>query len=929
MDFLARLRVQKGDEFTHTSIVRPSASYYVPVDLSDEFFERYEAALEAGEDLFLTERHREVSPVLIDLDFRWDIDATASASASTSSAVSPTHQPLQRRYSRDDVEAFVKAYCDALAEFVELPNGRCRVFVMEKPGPAPYKGMLKDGLHMVAPDVVTPPAVQHLVRRRVLEPGAFVERLQSIGVKNAPGDVLDEAVIDRNNWQMYGSKKPDSPPYAVTVVYEYDASATLSVVPPEAWLDENEDVSLVRKLSIRNKVDEAAVRPDKVGDVQKLSDLIEQRRTQKLARAALQSQPNARQNTCAEVDLVTKLVDCLQARRAENYNDWIRVGWCLRNIDHRLLDAWDDFSKKSPKYAAGECASLWPYMRDDGLGMGTLHMWAKADDEEKYRAVIAADLYSLINASMSETHHDVARVVFHMYRWQYVCSSIKHRRWYEFKNHRWIECDGAYTLRRHISEDVTREYEKVFKRLEMQKMQAQMAAQSEELAAMERGDRPSSSNTGGGGRGRGGRGAQNNAPPEFDEMGEKIKKLRALVEKCKTVPYKENVIREAVDMFYDSTFEDKLDSKHELIGFDNGVFDLDAFEFRPGRPDDYMTFTTGYDYVDFDPTHPRVLEIKRFFTQVFTCEPLREYVLTLLASWLHGSVREERFHFFLGVGSNSKSVCMDLLHKAVGQYFVAFPVAMLTQKRLASNAANSELSSAKGRRFAVLQEPGEAERLNVGLMKEMTGGDVLVTRQLYAQCTTWVPQFKLVMTCNHLPAVPADDHGTWRRIRVVDFTSKFTERPDPNNPREFPIDYGLSTRMGTWKEHFMGLLLHVYYLRYRTHGLREPDEVMTATREYQRSSDFVMDFSNDELEKAPENPNAFVSANDVFDAFKAWARSEGMNDRSAMRKKELQKTLERILGKPSKAHGALGWKGWRLRNEQGGGGAFAGDDVDF
>ena len=32
----------------------------------------------------------------------------------------------------------------------------------------------------------------------------------SIGITNSVDDVFDKCVIDRNNWQMYGSMKPGS-----------------------------------------------------------------------------------------------------------------------------------------------------------------------------------------------------------------------------------------------------------------------------------------------------------------------------------------------------------------------------------------------------------------------------------------------------------------------------------------------------------------------------------------------------------------------------------------------------------------------------------------------------------------------------------------------------------------------------------------------
>ena len=69
----------------------------------------------------------------------------------------------------------------------------------------------------------------------------------------------------------------------------------------------------------------------------------------------------------------------LKQDRTEKYQPWIELGWCLHNIDDRLLEDWDKFSQYSKKYKPGECDSLWDHMEDRGLSMGSLIKWAKDD----------------------------------------------------------------------------------------------------------------------------------------------------------------------------------------------------------------------------------------------------------------------------------------------------------------------------------------------------------------------------------------------------------------------------------------------------------------------------------------------------------------------------------------------------------------------
>jgi len=53
------------------------------------------------------------------------------------------------------------------------------------------------------------------------------------------------------------------------------------------------------------------------------------------------------------------VLECLSHSRADRYDDWINLGWTLRNIDYRLLNTWIEFSKISSSYMEGECQNLW------------------------------------------------------------------------------------------------------------------------------------------------------------------------------------------------------------------------------------------------------------------------------------------------------------------------------------------------------------------------------------------------------------------------------------------------------------------------------------------------------------------------------------------------------------------------------------------
>ena len=856
---LLRYKVEKGSEFTHTSIIKPSGAFYIPTDEMDSFYQNYERALNAGEDLYMTEKHRDVSPFLIDLDFKFE-----------------KGDNLNRIYTKDVIEAVISSYCKKVKEYIEVQD-KYEVYLLEKPHPNVDKGIIKDGVHIIIPNIVTKTSVQFLVRKELL--ATLKEVFEHLKCVNSIEDIIDEAVIERNNWQMYGSKKPNCEPYKVTQKYLWDNTLdTLSSVE----LKET-STQLVEILSIRNKYDSNKIKIEKAEIVKEYEK--ETNKTKKKMSNALQTSINTRKNQIENLEHVCKLVDLLSEERANNYIDWISVGWCLRNIDYRLLEKWVEFSKKSPKFEEGECEKQWNYMRDDGLGIGTLNMWAKKDNPEQYAEVLKTDISSLIYNSRNETHYDIAKVVHFMFKHEFVCSSYKQNHWYHYEGSRWIPCESGYALCMKLSTDVFRRYS---------------SAASDYLAR--------ASNT-----------ESDTEQSIYAEIG---KKLNGIALKLKTVPFKENIMKECRSLFYIDKFEERLDSKCHLIGFDNGVYDLEIMEFREGRPEDYISFTTGCNYVDYKKDNVYAKQMDKFLTSVLTRDHIREYVLLLFASFLNGNIREERFHIWTGSGSNGKSKLIDLFEQSFGDYCCKFPITLLTQKRAASNAATSELARAKGKRFAVLQEPGEDEKLNVGLMKELSGGDKIMARPLYKDPFEFKPQFKMVLTCNHLPNVPSDDGGTWRRIRLVEFTSRFVEDPDPEKPNEFPMDKELSVKFIDWREQFMALLIE-YYKKYTNTGIKEPEEVLQCTREYQKNNDFYLEFRDDKIES---NEMAFLSVNDAFTTFKYWQKEN--NSSIKVKKRDFMLAMDKLCGKRVSISRVEGWKGFRVKSEAGYSGNDEHDDLN-
>jgi P4 family phage/plasmid primase-like protien len=860
--FITRYKSEKGQGFTHTSIGQPRTSLFVPDAKLDAFYEVYKRAMMDNVPLHFTEKPTNPSCFRTDLDFKF--------------ALPTGDAPRQRMYLAEDVKRITAAYFSLLSSFLDAPDDHFVAYVMEKPAPLECRGQLKDGLHIVWPHLVCHSTLMHLVRKRILDSGTEV--FAGIPVVNTFDVIVDSAIIDRNNWQMYGSRKPDNTAYRVTRILRYDreTATIVDITPPHIAAED--ELRFVNLFSMRNKREPTPVFIDKAQEIDEyvrhVLPTMDDRRKNKLHLQIFSKSVNHRRNYTSdeELNLARQLVaDCLSPHRAENYEDWIKLGWTLRNIDYRLADAWVQFSKFSSKYISGECEKLWNAMRMDTLGIGTLRWWAKQDNETRYNEVLESSVITLIDKCSNEhAHFDVAKVVHALLKDDYRFTGMD--MWYTFaKNkHRWVRTREGLKLQLDLSTRVCSEFMK-------------RSSHHTNAATMLMDD------------------AKDNAQ-------KRAAQLFNIATQLKKNSYKRSIMAEIKGLFSDDEFEDLLDSHPHLIGFENGVYDLRMHEFRDGSPDDYISFTTGRHYIPFDADSIEAKEIHAYMAQVFTNENVRKYFKDLLLLLVDGGIRQEKFYVFTGSGSNSKSAILNLVQKAMGEYYCILPIALLTQKRAASNAAQSELARTKGRRVAVMQEPGADEKINIGLMKELSGGDRIMARGLYKEPTEFRPQFKMIMTCNELPEVPGDDGGTWRRIRVIEFTSKFCDAPSPDNPREFPIDITLLDKFDRWSDTFIAMLID-HHKRTEPTTIVEPMEVRIATESYKANNDVIGQFIGERIERVDDTKTC-VQFLKAFQEFKAWAYTAVGKGKKIPDRSQFKAYLEKTFGPYPKA--GNGWRGMRF-----------------
>jgi P4 family phage/plasmid primase-like protien len=838
-----------GDNpYTHTTLpnmpISYPGSYVIDKKRYNKFLQLYHnSVFRDGNKAYLTERHLDFAPILIDLDFRF-----------------PPEKKL-RQYGSEFINKFLDIYMDHINSIVDEDLDDIEIFVLEKTKPkyVEEKNLVKDGIHIMIPSIITFPRIQYILRYRAIHDTRMIALFNELGQINSIDDVIDNCVIEKNNWQMYGSRKPNCEAYEVTKVYNYSNKV---LTQPDTKYTTSKLLDL---LSLRNigkedlieLADEAMEGLDKDYDIMP-GNFKGIRRNKVNKRKRKRSPKRLRGDTITtnkELEKIEKLVDLLLPKRAECYETWIQVGWCLHNIDHRLLQAWISFSKKSSKYEAGVCERDWENMDNEGLGIGSLYMWAKEDSPKLYRELTANDLRTLINKSLSSTHYDIAKVMYEMYKDEFIFG--KSKTWYQFIDHRWrIKCDGI-CVKQKLSTDLLNEY---------MKYNGEIGIKIQHL--------------------------RDNDDAQKDVLLGRSKKILDITMKLRGNSFKKSIVDECIELFYNEEFEDLLDTNVNLIGFENGVYDLEHGLFRKGNPDDYISFSTQVNYEEFESDNELVQEANTFVQQVLPNKDVREYMLHLLASFLDGKITEEKFHIWWGSGGNGKSKLIELFQNGFGDYCTVLPCSLITQKRPPAETCSPVLVKTKGKRFGTLQEPEKGEKINVGLMKELTGGDKISARALYKTTIEFKPQMKLALICNDMPEVTGNDDGTWRRIRVVQYSSKFRENPNLNDPTEFKIDKKLPEKLKEWAEAFMFIVIQ-YYKSYKENGIYEPAIVKLHTQSYKNDSDCYAQFFTDKLQE--DSSSEPLHIDEVYYTFKEWLLSE-YNNHKAPPKRELKANMIQKYG---------------------------------
>jgi putative DNA primase/helicase len=337
------------------------------------------------------------------------------------------------------------------------------------------------------------------------------------------------------------------------------------------------------------------------------------------------------------------------------------------------------------------------------------------------------------------------------------------------------------------------------------------------------------------------------------------------------------------------TNPDKFDENSDLLNFQNGTLDLSSMSFRPHSAADMITMVAACEH-DQDASCPT---FDRFLGEVLPPDHAA-FVLRLMGYALTGKANEHVFAMFIGSGRNGKTTLANVLPMILGDYCANADPSTFIRKQ--HDRVNIDIARLKKKRVVTTAEISKGEILDAALVKRMTGGDRITTRNHYEAFFEMSVEAMILMTTNALPVIDGGDSALGRRIIVVPFNRIFASSE---------VDIGLGDRLTVESSGILRRLLGGLQ-DYRKKGLDVPASIAAAGARYVAESDLVAQFLDDYTKK---DPAASCGVKELYRAYSSEMLSLGMKPMSSQ---VFKATLEGKGFVSRRTNAKIVWSGLQL-----------------
>lgn len=311
-----------------------------------------------------------------------------------------------------------------------------------------------------------------------------------------------------------------------------------------------------------------------------------------------------------------------------------------------------------------------------------------------------------------------------------------------------------------------------------------------------------------------------------------------------------------------------FDSDPLILSCKNGILNIETREFKAHERESLLAKLAD---VDYDPAaayddENNPCEWMKFLKRIMNNDMEMVWFLQRAAGYsLSGYTTEQKIFFAYGGGGNGKSKFLIPLEKIMGTYS-----AYLRSNSLMDTGRETQLDSLHpivGARFVRSSEIGQRAKLNEALVKDLSGGEKVKARLLTHEPFDFEPKCKLWLHGNHKPRISGTDYGIWRRMILIPFEVEISDEEK---------DSELEEKLLREKSQILNWMLDGFMM-WKQMGLKPPEKVLAATKEYESESDTVGEF----LEQRTGRSDALsAKAQDFYKAYVTWCGANGHREMS-------------------------------------------------
>ena len=142
--------------------------------------------------------HPEYNQIKFDIDMRF---------AASDTDISNTTNIISR-CNDEFIQTLVRVINHHLLDFIEI-NTDYNIYIQNKKNIRITGKTIKEGLHIIIPDIVLHNEVLHSLRNAIVADEEIIELFDSVNNTIPADQSIDKVIIDTNAWFIYGCGKPD------------------------------------------------------------------------------------------------------------------------------------------------------------------------------------------------------------------------------------------------------------------------------------------------------------------------------------------------------------------------------------------------------------------------------------------------------------------------------------------------------------------------------------------------------------------------------------------------------------------------------------------------------------------------------------------------------------------------------------------------